>query len=426
MRTFSHPEAADAPPLRVTRVLRPLLLAEVISTTGAQLSLIALPWLVLTTTGSPAKMGWVMAAQLAPVALFGGLGGTWAGRVGPHRWMVLSDLVRGLLVIMIATLYFVGLLFLPVLLTLVFAIGFFEAPYMASQQTILADLVGEDERTLGHASSLFQGAVRTTLLLGPPAAAGMITLFGAPTVLILSTVVYLAAALLVLRAVPYTPPTRARRKHTFIEGLRVLCRDRLLLFWTLGTVITEAAWQALFAAIPVLALTRFAGDVRVVGIVAGAFGIGALAGSLLAVPALRRISAVNLTYAGKLAQAVAFCGLLVPITETRLVGCLLVAGLFNGLTNGPAASVRLIRIPGPLRPQILALISAITMVGGTCGLAVGGLALEGTGERETFFGMAAAQLLGFCLFIGGSTGQMRPVRDSPPAQRDHEDDCART
>ena len=47
------------------RPLRALLAAEVISTTGAQMTWLALPWFVLTTTGSPARMTVVMMAELA-------------------------------------------------------------------------------------------------------------------------------------------------------------------------------------------------------------------------------------------------------------------------------------------------------------------------------------------------------------------------
>lgn len=42
--------------------LRALLAAEVISTTGAQMTWVALPWFVLLTTGSATRMSVVMAA----------------------------------------------------------------------------------------------------------------------------------------------------------------------------------------------------------------------------------------------------------------------------------------------------------------------------------------------------------------------------
>jgi hypothetical protein len=44
--------------------LRALLAAEVISTTGAQMTWLALPWFVLVTTDSPAQMTLVMIAEL--------------------------------------------------------------------------------------------------------------------------------------------------------------------------------------------------------------------------------------------------------------------------------------------------------------------------------------------------------------------------
>ena len=48
-----------------------LLGAEVISTTGAQMTWIALPWFVLVTTGSATKMSFVVAAELIGVAALG-------------------------------------------------------------------------------------------------------------------------------------------------------------------------------------------------------------------------------------------------------------------------------------------------------------------------------------------------------------------
>ena len=48
-----------------------LLSAEVISSLGAQMTFLALPWFVLTTTGSTTRMGIVLAAELLPIALLG-------------------------------------------------------------------------------------------------------------------------------------------------------------------------------------------------------------------------------------------------------------------------------------------------------------------------------------------------------------------
>ncbi|MGH3748642.1 MAG: MFS transporter, partial [Micromonosporaceae bacterium] len=46
-----------------------LFVADVISSLGSKISLVAIPWLVLTSTGSPAKMGLVAAAEMLPYML---------------------------------------------------------------------------------------------------------------------------------------------------------------------------------------------------------------------------------------------------------------------------------------------------------------------------------------------------------------------
>jgi hypothetical protein len=53
------------------RSLLALLAAELVSRAGSQMTFLALPWFVLVTTGSPAKMGIVLAVELLPTALLG-------------------------------------------------------------------------------------------------------------------------------------------------------------------------------------------------------------------------------------------------------------------------------------------------------------------------------------------------------------------
>jgi hypothetical protein len=61
---------------RWPRSLRALLAAEVISTTGSQMTWLALPWFVLVTTGSAKQMSFVIGAEAAGYAIFGIPSGT--------------------------------------------------------------------------------------------------------------------------------------------------------------------------------------------------------------------------------------------------------------------------------------------------------------------------------------------------------------
>ena len=53
-----------------SRPITALLAAEVLSTTGSQMTWLALPWFVLVTTGSAKQLALVVAAETAGFALF--------------------------------------------------------------------------------------------------------------------------------------------------------------------------------------------------------------------------------------------------------------------------------------------------------------------------------------------------------------------
>ena len=87
-----------------------LLSAEIISSLGAQMTFLALPWFVLTTTGSTTRMGIVLAAELLPIALLGIPSGAVVTRLGAVQTMLVCDLARIPLMVSIPLLYEAGLL----------------------------------------------------------------------------------------------------------------------------------------------------------------------------------------------------------------------------------------------------------------------------------------------------------------------------
>ncbi|GAA2332944.1 MFS transporter [Streptomyces caniferus] len=390
---------------RGRRGVAALLVAEVASLTGSQLSTVALPWFVLTTTGSVVRMSWVMAAYFVPVALFGIVAGGWAGRVGARRWMILSDLCRFVLTAAVPTLYALGALSFPLLLLLTFLTGAFWAPYMASQQTVLAGVTGEDEHALARTGSLLQGATRTAVVLGPPGGAALVVLLGAPAVLLIDAASFLVAAALVGWAVSDQgrPPEEDSPMRSKVgEAMGVLRRDRLLFFWSVGTMITESAGQALLAAFPVLVKLQFRAGVGMVGALLACFGAGALVGSLLAPLVLRRTTAVRLATSAKVLQVVALIPLAFALPPWGFGVVLVVWGVFVGLTNGPASAVRLLRIPVRLRTEAMAVITTVTLLGGSAGLLLVGVAFEQLGTRVPLVIMLAVQAVGAALFLIGT------------------------
>ena len=54
--------------------------------------MVAIPWLVLITTGSPAKMGLVAGAEMLPYVVSGVLAAPLADRFGLRRTSIVTDL----------------------------------------------------------------------------------------------------------------------------------------------------------------------------------------------------------------------------------------------------------------------------------------------------------------------------------------------
>ncbi len=86
------------------RSLLGLVAAELVSLTGSAMTFVALPWFVLVTTGSTAKLGWVMAAQMLPIGLFGIPAGSLVSRIGAKRAMLVSDAARGPIMVVLPVL----------------------------------------------------------------------------------------------------------------------------------------------------------------------------------------------------------------------------------------------------------------------------------------------------------------------------------
>lgn len=392
-------KARAAPPVRHLP-LAALLAAEVISVTGTQMSRLALPWFVLVTTGSPGRMGIVLATEMAAMALAGIPGGGIAARIGARRMMLLGNLTGALLIALVPLLHTSGALSFPVLLAIVFAVGAPFVPYQASQVVILPELVGDDEQLLTKANTLLLGANRTTTLLGAPIAGVIIGLIGATAVLWVDAATFLVALLLIAflvprgKAVPETTDAQG-----LSVGLRTLWTDRLLRTWTITLSAFEMGWQLVFAAIPVLVYVSYAHHPQVAGILYGIFGGGALAGNLLVLPLLRKIAPLRLAVVGKVIQALALW-VLVGSTQVFVVGVILaIAGACTGLIGGPTTAAQTKRIPAELRARTLSAFLTITLVAGAVGLFIGAPVLQGAGVRAVFLMVALAHTIGGFFFV---------------------------
>ncbi|MDX3772187.1 MULTISPECIES: MFS transporter [unclassified Streptomyces] len=392
-------------------VLRALFAAEFVSVLGSSLTIVAIPWLILTETGSARAMGVVMAAQMAGSALLGTLGASWAGRAGPRRTMLLGDACRGVLIALVPLFTAAGPLAVPLTAVAMFGIGGLIAPYAAAQQAMLPGVVGEEERLLSRATAALQGTMRLSMMLGPPLAGALVGLLGATPVVLVDAASFAVSLVLLHRCLPKEAATvpLARPSRFGSAGVRTLLADPLTATWSLALVCSEFAWQGLFAAIPVVALEFGGRGATVAGVLSGSFAAAALTGTLLVGPLLRRLPAAVLAVGGRLLLALSFFALLLPLGVTAVLCCLVVAGLLNGISSAPVSAVRALRLPASLRSEALTVATAVALAGGTCGLIVSSSSIQATGARTVFLALALAQATAAVLHVVGLLAARRPV-----------------
>jgi len=179
-------------------------IGQTISNLGDGIFNIALAWQVLLMTHSGTAMGIVLIASMIPRLIFVLIGGVAADRL-PRRLIILwSDGGRGLLVLLISILGFMGLLQFWHLIveSLIFGVvdGFFNPAIMA----ITPDLVEKDD--LASANALISLSGNLAQLAGPLLGAGMIALFNPMGA-------FAADALSFLISVAFLLPVRIPERH---------------------------------------------------------------------------------------------------------------------------------------------------------------------------------------------------------------------
>jgi MFS family permease len=381
------------------RSLAAILVAELVSLTGSSMTYVALPWFVLITTGSTARMGWVLAAELLPVGLLGILAGSLIARLGAKRTMNLADAARVPIMAAIPILHWTGNLTFAWLLGLTFLLGCFMAPYYSSSRLILPEVIGEDEQLVAQGSAFVQAANQLTQLGGPILAGVLIAWLSAPAVLLIDAATYAVSFVVILvfvRAGKRFPADESSRG--VFAGLRYVLHDKLL-----GPMMAAAAFinfvaQGLIAMLPVLAVRRFDADPKIVGFFFAAFGAGALAGSVVASQIVRKVPLLRLAALGILGMAVPLWLLALDLPWPAVIVVLAGFGFCAPLVNAPVLGILTVRPPEALRPKVITAVMTISVVIGPLGFLAVGQALQYVGMSVVFLAIAAGFTAGALAF----------------------------
>lgn len=375
-----------------------LLTANAISLTGNMMTAVAIPWFVLQTTGSAAQTGLSAFASTLPIFFSGLIGGVLVDRVGAKRMSIIADLLSMVTVALVPLLYSAGALTYPLLLALIMIGTILDTPGNTARQTMMPELAQQAGMKLERANATYGSIWRLSILLGPPLAGVLITIFGTANVLWIDAATFIVSAALIVFFVPRPPdkPIKSEKNHPItemLEGLRFFGREQLLLaLLILFAIVNLLANAVVLVVLPVYANSIY-GTAESYGLMLGVFGGGTLTGTIL-------YGARGQNWSRRGIVLLAIIGFGLPLWILALLPPFIIALLMSfimGLVIGPVGPMIMTlyheRVPPELRGRVFGTRAALDTLSIPFAALFTGVIVQGIGLQITLVGFAIAFLI---------------------------------
>lgn len=394
-----------APP---TSAMALLVVVNAVSMTGNVLLMVAVPWLVLTTTGSAAVAGAVVFAGAASATVGGLVAGRVVDAIGAVRTSSLADLVSGLAVAPLPVLLAIGSLevWQVVLLTVLGTLA--DAAGSAARQSLVPAAADASAIRRERANALFTSAEHLGYLLGAPAAGLLISVLGVGPTFCATVAAFVVSSLGMVRLVHLTG-ARTVGSSAGAAGLRqtvafIWADPGLRALVVFPTVAVLLVGPLVPLVLPVLARVVYA-DPVVLGLMVACYGIGGLLGAAAYGAVGPRVARRALYWGIFIVWPCAYVAvLLVPVLAVTLA-MLLTIGIAAGSLVPLQATVRQERAPAHLQARVVGLSTATIPVAVPVSALLTGLLIEVLG-----LGQASLLLAGTALAVGALVSTSRATR----------------
>ena len=392
-----------------------------VATIGLRVAGIAIPWFVLTTSGSAAQTGLVVAAELAPYVMTKAVGGPLVDRLGQRRVSIVADLISAGLFALIPLLHLLGALSLPILLAVVAAAGALRGPGDAAKHTMAPLVARYAGVPLTRVTGLVSAVERSGGLIGPALAAFLITVAGPPLTVAVTAACFALSAGVVAICVPAAvagshaiePQVREDGYLTQLrDGWQFLLRDRLLLGLALMIAVTNLLDVAKVSVLLPVWADRSGHGIAAIGLLLTCLaGAQVLTGALASWLGDRLPRRATYFIAFAIAGPPPFLALGLDAGLSVVVITYVIAGLASGFLNPMLGAIIFERIPESMLGRVTAPVDALAWAG----MPLGGLAAA---ALVTGFGLSPALLI--CAAVYAAAVVLPAVGnhasfDSPPS-----------
>ena len=317
--------------------IRAIVAAEWVSSVGSSMTVLALPWFVLATTGSATKLGLVLGIGSIPFVTLPLPAGSLIARIGARQTMVVADAARLPLLAAIPALYSLDALSFPLLIVLVALTSVFTAAHMPAQRLILAEVVGDEESLVARVNAYLDGAQTAAPLVGPALAGVLIAALGPTNVLYVDAATFGVAAIAVGLFVPRRKPMSEAEERGLLTGVRYILRSRLLVVLCVSVLTMEFFFTLFVTTLPVFAYSGYDQNARIAGVFYAAMGAGALLGMPVVPVVVRRFGALHAAAAAFVLASIPKLLLAISLPAAGVAAVLVLQGFVGALTARPSS-----------------------------------------------------------------------------------------
>src|SRR5450755_4746236 len=254
---------------------------QIVSLVGTWMQNVAQAWLVYRLTHSELLLGTAWFCTQVPVFAFGSLGGLAADRYSRHRLVVITQILSMFQAFALAALTLSGKAQVWHIMALALMLGTINAFDMPGRQSLIIEMTSKDDllNAISLNSAIFNGA----RVVGPAVAGLLVAAFGEGICFLLNGVSFLAVigCPLAMRLPKFSRRVQDSPWAHLVGGLKYVNGHRPVRTLLGMMAVTTIAGMPAVVLMPFFADAIFHRGSRGMGILMGAMGTGAVAGTLV-------------------------------------------------------------------------------------------------------------------------------------------------
>lgn len=406
-------------PPRLGVGFRWLLASSWISNLGDGVALAAGPLLVASQTGDAFLVALAALLQWLPQLLFGLYAGALSDRLDRRLIVVTVDVLRAIVLVVIAATILTGVVSIAVVLAALFLLGTAEVFADNSSQTLLPMLVRRRDLALAN-SRIQAGFITVNQLAGPPLGAALFAL-GTALPFVGQAILVATGALLVSRiALPAhtrDPAQVTAIRHEIAEGFRWVRHHAAVRTLVLTIFIFNITFGAAWSVLVLYATQRLEVGAIGFGLLTTVSAAGGLVGTLAYGWITRRVTLGNIMRVGLIIETLTHLGLAVTTVPAVAVAIFFVFGAHAFVWSTTSVTVRQRAVPRELQGRVGS-VNTVGVFGGlVIGSGVGGILARQFGVTAPFWFAFA----GSAMFVVLIWGQLTHIaHDDESVGRDPE------